>query len=132
MNSFLARYFADYNALKIGFLNRFRKEKTPHEVLTKLKDIQQKKMFVEDYAQKFNRYVGRLTVVERPMNEMLAAYFMNGLWKELRQVVAGVDIATRFNHLVKTATRAKKRFGVGSSQMFSKEDKKRNSKSKKK
>lgn len=51
LNNFGVAHFVDYDEIKIAFLNRFRKEKTPHEVLAKLKEIQHKKMFVEDYAQ---------------------------------------------------------------------------------
>ncbi|MCO5552519.1 hypothetical protein L7F22_006031 [Adiantum nelumboides] len=69
-------------------------------------------MFVEDYAQKFNQYVRRLTIQERPTDEMLVGYFLNGLRKELKNAVVGVDIAGGLQALVETAQRAEKRFGV--------------------
>ena len=73
----------NYDALKETFLNWFWEEKTPHDILAKFKDIKQKRMFVEDYAQKFNQYLNRLTMDERPIDEMLAGYVMNGLQKDL-------------------------------------------------
>lgn len=92
LSNYNAGHFVNYDDIKAAFLNRFRKEKTPNEVLAKLKNVKQKNMFVEDYVQKFNKYLTRLTVQERPTDEMLAAYFMNGLRKELRNAVAEVWI----------------------------------------
>ena len=129
-SNFMAGHFADYDALKIAFLNRFWKEKTSNDVLTKLKGVKQKKMFVEDYSQKFNRYVRRLTAQERPTDEMLAAYFVKGLRKELRNAVAGVDVAIGMGALIDTATRAEKRFGLSGSEK--KHSKRRKEKKKKK
>ncbi|MCO5554131.1 hypothetical protein L7F22_007657 [Adiantum nelumboides] len=87
-SNFPASHFDDYNDLKVAFLNRLKKEKTPHDVLTKLRKVKQRKMFVEDYAQKFNQYVRRLTIQERPTDEILVGYFLNGLRKELKNAVA--------------------------------------------
>ena len=75
---FPAGHFNTFNALKTAFLSRFRKEKTPNDVLKKIKNIKQKKMLVEDYAQKFTQLVNRLEVAERPTPEMLAGYFLKG------------------------------------------------------
>ncbi|MCO5600240.1 hypothetical protein L7F22_054350 [Adiantum nelumboides] len=72
-SNFDVAHFSDYEELKTAFLNRFRVEKTANDVLTKLKEVRQKKMFVEDYAQKFNRYVRRLTPQERPTDEIEVA-----------------------------------------------------------
>ena len=130
-NNFVAGHFVDYDALRIAFLNRFRKEKTANDVLTKLKGVKQKKMFVEDYSQKFNRYVRRLTAQERPTDEMLAAYFVKGLRRELQNAVAGVDVATRMGALIDTATRAEKRFGLSGSSSEKKCSKRRKDKKKK-
>ena len=46
-------HFLDYNGLKIAFLARFGKKKTPEYVLNKLRGLKQKKMMVEDYSPKF-------------------------------------------------------------------------------
>lgn len=135
LSNYNAGYFVDYDALKIAFLNWFRKEKTPNEILSKLRDIKQKKMLVEDYTQEFNKYLKRLTNAERPTDEVLPGYFMNGLRKELRGAVVGVDIAAGIHALVETATRAEKRFGLSgstSTTKTSKEKKKKKSKEKKK
>ena len=132
LNNFPAAHFANYDELKTAFLNRFRKEKTPHEVLTKLKAIQHKKMLVEDYAQKFNRYLGRLTAAETPTVEMLAGYFLNGLRKPLQNAVAGVEVAAGLDALITMASRAEKRFGVANPGKSSKKVKKKKAKKSKK
>lgn len=49
----------------------------------KLRGIKQRRIFVEDYAQKFNQYLNRLANTKRPTDEMLVRYFMKGLCKEL-------------------------------------------------
>ena len=43
-------HFADFDALCNAFLARFRQEKTPNDVLKKLKRIKQGEMLVEDFA----------------------------------------------------------------------------------
>ena len=53
-------HFIDYNALKNGLLGRFRKEKTAGDLLKKIKELKQKKILVEDYAQKFRSLLARL------------------------------------------------------------------------
>ena len=128
LNNFAAGHFADYEEVKTTFLNRFRKEKTPHEVLTKLKKIQQKDMLVEDYAQKLNKYLGRLIAEETPTNEMLAGYFINGLKKSLRSATGGVDVGIGLENLIDMATRAEKRFGVTNTRKVSKKSKKKKGK----
>ena len=130
-SNFVVNHFVDYEELKTAFLNRFRVEKTANDVLTKLKAVKQKKMFVEDYSQKFNRYVRRLTAQERPTDEMLAAYFVKGLREELRNVVAGVDVAGGLNELIITAARAEKRFGLTDSKHSTSAKKKKKKKGKK-
>ncbi|MCO5608232.1 hypothetical protein L7F22_062438 [Adiantum nelumboides] len=50
--------------------------------------------------------------LEKPTNEMLVGYFLNGLRKELKNAIVGVDIAGGLQALVETAQRAEKRFGV--------------------
>lgn len=57
---------------------------------------------MEDYSQKFNRYVRRPIPQERPTDEMLAAYFVKGLREELRNAVAGVDVARGLHELITT------------------------------
>ena len=57
-------HFADYNALKITFLARFKKEKTLEDVLKKLRELKQKKLGVEDYSQKFRTLYNRLQAIE--------------------------------------------------------------------
>ncbi|MCO5613387.1 hypothetical protein L7F22_067663 [Adiantum nelumboides] len=132
-SNFDVAHFPNYEELKTAFLNRFRVEKTVNDVLTKLKEVRQKKMFVEDYAQKFNRYVRRLTPQERPTDEMLAAYFVRGLREELRNAVASVDVAQGLNELINTAARTEKRFGLtGSSSKKGSSKKKKKGKGKKK
>ena len=91
---------------------RFRKEKTPNDVLRKIKRIEQKKMLVQDYAQKFTQLVNRLEVAERPTPEMLAGYFLKGLRKTIRSAVASVDVAAGMDDLVETAARVEKRYGT--------------------
>ena len=49
--------FVDYDTLKAAFLARFRKEKTPEDVLKKLRELKQKKLGVEDYSQNFKIYI---------------------------------------------------------------------------
>ena len=49
-------------------------------------------MLVEDYAQKFRSLLARLDANDRPSDESLAGYFINGLRKILRGLVANVDI----------------------------------------
>ena len=68
-------HFADYNALKTTFLARFRKEKTPEDVLKKLRGLKKKQLGVEDYSQKFKNLYNRLQVAQRPTPEQLGDYF---------------------------------------------------------
>ncbi|MCO5578866.1 hypothetical protein L7F22_032713 [Adiantum nelumboides] len=63
---------------------------------------------------------------------MLAGYYMNGLQKELRNAVAGVDVGAKLDNLVETATRAKKRFGVINPSSSKKKSKKKKKKGRKK
>ena len=101
-------HFMTYNALKAAFLQRFRKEKIPTDILKKIKIIRQKNMAVDDFAQKFRVLVERLQGNERPTYEMLAGYFLKGLRKELKNVVASIDIAAGFDTLVNVAARVEK------------------------
>ncbi|MCO5558740.1 hypothetical protein L7F22_012326 [Adiantum nelumboides] len=49
---------------------------------------------------------------ERPTDEMLAEYFLNGLRKELKNAIVGVDIAGGLQALVETVQWVEKRFRV--------------------
>ena len=107
-------HFADYNALKTAFLARFRKEKTPEDVLKKLRGLKQKKLGVEDYSQKFKNLYNRLQAAQRPTPEQLGDYFCKGLRRELRSsVVAGRDIQNHvdFIDMVNTALKVERRCG---------------------
>ena len=75
---FTPNHFNAYNDLKAAFLARFRKEKTPNDVLRKIKRIEQKKMLVQDYAQKFTQLVNRLEVAERPTPRNVSWIFLEG------------------------------------------------------
>ncbi|MCO5573938.1 hypothetical protein L7F22_027716 [Adiantum nelumboides] len=57
---------------------------------------------------------------------------MNGLRKELRNAVAGVDVEVGLDNLVETATRTEKRFGVFNPSSSKKKSKKKKKKDKKK
>lgn len=124
-----AAHFADTQALQTPFLARFRKWKTPTDILKKLKSMKQKRLLVEDFAQKILDLNGRLAANERPTNEMLGEYFCKGLSKSLRTAVASTDIpggVGGFNQFVAAARRAEKRLGT----MKSKKNKKHDSDSK--
>lgn len=101
---------------------RFRKEKTPEDVLKKLRGLKQKQLGVEDYSQKFRNLYNRLQAAQRPTPEQLGDYFCKGLRKELRGSVAGTDIQNQadFTDMVNTALRAERR--VGKSKKKHKED----------
>lgn len=126
LRGFPANAFPDYNTLKEAFLGRFRKEKTPNELLRKIRKVTQKKLKVEDYAQEFKTIVGRLAPNERPTEEMMVGYFMRGLRKELRHAVAGFDVAGGFDGLVELAIRVENRLmltkGKGSDTDLDSED----------
>ena len=64
-------HFADYAALKNAFLARFRKEKTPEDVLRKLRELQKKNLGVEDYSQQFKNLYNRLSTAQKPTTEQL-------------------------------------------------------------
>ena len=49
-NQFRAGHFGTSAALRDAFLGRFRSEKTPNDVIEKVKSIEQKSKLVEDYA----------------------------------------------------------------------------------
>ena len=105
------QHFPTYDSLKTAFLARFRKEKTPEDVLRKLRELQQKKSRVEDYSQKFRTLYNRLQANQRPTPEQLGDYFCKGLRRELRSSVAGRDIQTQadFTDMVNIALRAERR-----------------------
>ena len=105
-------HFTNYAGLRLAFLSRFRKEKTAGDLLKKIKGLKQKKMLVEDYAQKFRSLLARLEVDDTPSAESQAAYFINGLRRNLRNSVANVDITAGFEQIVLVATRVEKRLGV--------------------
>ena len=56
--------------------------------------------------------LARLEVDDTPSAESQAAYFINGLRKNLRGSVANVDISAGFEQIVLVATRVEKRLGV--------------------
>ena len=51
---------ATFEELRDALLARFKKEKTANDIITKIKDLNQKGMLVEDYAQKIRVLTGRL------------------------------------------------------------------------
>ena len=76
--------------------------------------MKQKKLLVEDFAQKFLDLNGRLAANERPTNETLGEWFCKGLRKSLRTSFASQDIpagARGFNALVGATRRAEKKLG---------------------
>ena len=81
-------------------------------MICKIKNIKQKKMLVEDYAQRFTQLVNRLEVAERPTPEMLAGYFLKGLRRSLRSAVASVDVAAGMEDLIEVAAKVEKRYGI--------------------
>ena len=93
-------------------MSRFRKDKTPNDVIRKIKNIKQKKILVEDYAQRFTQLVNRLEAAERPTPEMLAGYFLKGLGRSLRSVIASVDVAAGMEDLMEAAAKVEKRYGI--------------------
>ena len=104
-------HFLDFDALKNAFLARFRKEKTPNDIITKIKDLTQKGMLVEDYAQKFRVLTGRLQGADALSPEMKASYFLNGFKRTIQAAVVNVDIGAGFDELVTAAVRVEKRLG---------------------
>ena len=110
-SQFAVGHFGTYDALKIAFLGRFRTEKTPNDLIKKIKKIKQGTMLVEDFAQKFRSLVGRLQGRDQLSDEMMATYFLKGLNRVLRTSVANVDLAGGFDELVNAATRVEKRLG---------------------
>ena len=113
-----AAHFPDTAALETAFLARFRKEKTPTDILKKIRKMKQKSLLVEDYAQKMLDLAGRLGANDRPTNETLSEYFCKGLRRNLRTAVASNDIAAGvggFNDFVAAARRAEKRLGTSKS-----------------
>ena len=79
-----AAHFATTAVLQTSFLARFRKWKTPTDILKKMKSMKQKSLLAEDFAHKFLDLNGILAANERPTNEMLVEYFCKGLRRTLK------------------------------------------------
>ena len=92
---------------------RFRKERTPEDVLKKLRELKQKKLGVEDYSQQFRNLYNRLSTAQKPTAEHLGDYFCKGLRPKLQGSVAGKNIQNQndFTDMVDVALRAERRLG---------------------
>lgn len=113
-SQFGAGHFATFDALKDAFLGRFRSEKTPTDVIKKVKSLKQKSKLVEDYAQQFRTLIERLQGNDRPADETLVGYFLKGLRSEIKAAVANVELPGGLDDLVTAATRVERRLGMTS------------------
>ena len=86
-------HLVNFDALSNAFLARYRQEKTPNDILKKLKRIKQGDMLMEDFAQRFRVMEARLVGQDKSTVETLVGYFLKGLRSEIQAAVANVDVA---------------------------------------
>ena len=71
-------------------------------------------MAMEDFAQKFVVLVEILQGNERPIDEILAGFFVQGVRENLKNAVVSIDIGNVFDTLVNIAARVEKQLGMSS------------------
>ena len=99
-------HFTTWVALKDAFLECFRLEKTPVQLLQKLYTIKQgSKEYVVEYVGCLRTLYNRLDAQSQPTTQVLVGWFIVGLWKEFRGILASATNVANLDQAQEIATR---------------------------
>lgn len=100
-------HFVTWDALRTAFLVRFRQEKTPVQLMQRLCQLKQgRKEPVDEFVGRLCTLYNHLDVESKPSATMLIGWFVEGLWKEYRAILAiGAAELSNLDDAIKIASR---------------------------
>lgn len=100
-------HFLTWDSLRTAFLVRFRQEKTPVQLMQRMYQLKQgRKETVDEFAGRLRTLYNRMDAETKPSATMLIGWFVAGLRKEYRAILAiGAAELSNLDDAVEIASR---------------------------